>query len=641
MKKFLLALMMLGASLSSLADIVTVPIPGAPGLSVTVGTGANALPLQNIQNNPNATNITTWDDNYTNVPLGFSFPYYGQNFTNSWAMTNGMVTFIDPAVSGIYGACCQGVDLTTTTNPAWNYSIFGVHTDLYSWNGANQWYLREADTMTYGWYNISQCCSSAGGNSFEIKITSTGTVDTRIAGALVNWNAVTSGMSGDLTKGEYYQFYHGSGINLPNGASWNTTGGFTGSDPCLTNPLSSPTCPGYAVAYLNQQCSISALYDPSCPGYSAAYFSYQCSANPLYDLACPGYSTAYYNQQCSLDPLYDSGCQGYSQAYYNQQCSLNPLYDSGCNGYSQAYYSQQCSINALYDVGCPGYAVAYLNYQCSVNPLYSTVCEGYQQAYYNQQCSLNALYDRGCPGYSEAYALANVVVTAPEPEPEPVQQVSTTTTNTSSVAVIADPVVNNVVTSTSTTTSPAVAAPVVPLVTAPTTTTTTTTVTTASVESSSTESKTESTESASTESSSTEEKKEAKSESKSESKTESKSSSSNSDKPAAPTARQQIAAQQKAKAMETAVRAGAEAAAKLDSATSMAAQVAVQNVLIQAMGYTPGFSAYSYVMPDGNGYKPFTIYKNQKNVDNRLVEGGLTAKSDRLHQQLIDLQYKE
>jgi hypothetical protein len=64
------------------AQIVTIPIPGAPGLSVTVGTGVNALPLHDIRTNPNAVNITTSDDWYTQVPLGFTFPMYGQNFTN-------------------------------------------------------------------------------------------------------------------------------------------------------------------------------------------------------------------------------------------------------------------------------------------------------------------------------------------------------------------------------------------------------------------------------------------------------------------------------------------------------------------------------------------------------------------------------
>ena len=275
MKKLIAALLLVVSAFAS-AEIVTIPIPGAPGLNVTVGTGANALPLQDIRTNPNAVNITTWDDHYTNVPLGFNFPMYGQTFSNSWAATNGFVAFRDPATTGLYGGCCSGVNLSSNPGSAYNYTIYGLHTDLYSWNGANQYYLRGTNEMTYGWYNVSQCCSSQGGNSFEIKINSSGLIDTRIAGAMVSWNAVTSGFSGDLSKGEYYQYYHGQGMNIAPGAgvSWGAFSGTgPGADLCTTNPLSSATCPGYQAAYTAQQCTISALWDPTCPGYATAYFT--------------------------------------------------------------------------------------------------------------------------------------------------------------------------------------------------------------------------------------------------------------------------------------------------------------------------------------------------------------------------------
>ena len=46
MKKLIAALLLVVSAFAS-AEIVTVPIPGAPGLNVTVGTGANAVaPLQ-------------------------------------------------------------------------------------------------------------------------------------------------------------------------------------------------------------------------------------------------------------------------------------------------------------------------------------------------------------------------------------------------------------------------------------------------------------------------------------------------------------------------------------------------------------------------------------------------------------------
>jgi hypothetical protein len=434
------------------AEIVTIPIPGAPGLSVTVGTGVNALPLQNIQNNPNAVNITTSDDWFTQVPLGFTFPMFGQNFTTSWAATNGFVTFQNPQTSGLWGGCCQGVNLSTTTNPAYNYTIYGLHTDLYSWNGQNQYYLQQGNSMTYGWYNLSQCCSSMGGNSFEIKIDSSGLIDTRIAGAMVSWNAVTSGFAGDLSKGEYYQHYHGQGLNITPGSSnifsWQALGGTgQGVDQCTINPLYSPSCPGYAAAYTAQQCTISALYNPSCPGYQQAYF----------------------DQQCSLNSLYNQNCPGYQQAYFTQQCTANPLYNSGCPGYQQAYFNQQCSLSALYSPSCPGYDVAY------------------QAFLFNQACTANPQSSPRCSGYVTPTASSTTTTT-------------TTTSSTSSTTpqLVSDPVVNQTITTTSTSTAPT--APTAPVQLTPSTTSsqqTTTALVVESVQSSSSSSSSSSTSSTS------------------------------------------------------------------------------------------------------------------------------------------------
>jgi hypothetical protein len=51
-----------------------------------------------------------------------------------------------------------------------------------------------------------------------------------------------------------------------------------------------------------------------------------------------------------------------------------------------------------------------------------------------------------------------------------------------------------------------------------------------------------------------------------------------------------------------------------------------------------GYQTYSAIMPDVAFYAPREIYRNQRNVDNvRLLR---SLSSDRLHQQLIDLQYK-
>jgi hypothetical protein len=273
--------------------------------------------------------------------------------------------------------------------------------------------------MTYGWYDLSQCCSSQGGNSFEIKINSSGLIDTRIAGAMVSYNAVTSGFAGDLSKGEYYQHYHGQGLNITPGSSaifsWQTLGGTgQGVDQCTINPLYNSSCPGYAEAYRTQQCSISALYDPSCPGYQQAYL----------------------DQQCSLNSLYNQSCPGYQQAYFTQQCTANPLYNSNCPGYATAYLNQQCSLSALYSPSCPGYTAAY------------------QTFLFNQACTANPQSSPRCSGYVTPVAATTTTTTT-----------TTSSTSSSTPQLVSDPIVNQTITTTSTSTAPTAPAAAVQLTT--------------------------------------------------------------------------------------------------------------------------------------------------------------------------------
>ena len=62
---------------------------------------------------------------------------------------------------------------------------------------------------------------------------------------------------------------------------------------------------------------------------------------------------------------------------------------------------------------------------------------------------------------------------------------------------------------------------------------------------------------------------------------------------------------------------------------------------LTAMASVPqGFNAYSFMMKDAAFYEPKEVYKNQKTVDNERVLRGLTRGSDRLHQEMIDQQYK-
>jgi hypothetical protein len=252
---------------ASKANVVSVPI-GDTGLSVTLQTGTDAQGLQNLYNNPNATSVGSQlgDDNNVRVPLDFSFPYWGRNFTESWMHSNGVVSFQNPNTTGNF--CCAGQDLKSATNSQYNYAIFPLWTDLIVRSGS-AYYMGTPTSMTYGWYGTSEYGNSNAKNTFEVKVDSSGGLDLRWSGALITMQPNTIGFTGDLSKGEYFQAHNASSLTINNATQ--LTAASTTVDPCIANPLYSTTCPGYKEAYLQQQCNLDQLFSPSCPGYGIAY----------------------------------------------------------------------------------------------------------------------------------------------------------------------------------------------------------------------------------------------------------------------------------------------------------------------------------------------------------------------------------
>ena len=597
----------------SQAQIVTIPIPGSP-LSLNVM--ANPQPLQNINNNPAATPYQLWDDGYANVPLPFTFPFFDKSFTNSTMYSNGAVQF-GPPVTGFPSNntfCCSGITIDRNTPSAYNYSILMMQDDLYGSTGTNHYSLGTSNTMTYGWYNVERLGSPQNKTSFELKIDSSGGIDMRWTGALISYNSPAIGVIGDASKGEFAVLQQGglssNTFSIPGLTQWTT--GQTPEiiiDPCTTNPL----------------------YAPSCSGYQAAYTE----------------------QQCSLNSLYSTTCSGYQAAYHIQQCSLNSLYSTTCSGYQQAYHDQQCSIDTLSFTDCPGYASAYLNQQCSINSLYSTTCSGYAEAYKAQQCSLDGLYDRTCPNYSTAYATkmlleqqgtAGIVATAgtvarndPANAPVSTTTVSTTVGSDGAVSVgvskTGDSNVDKAIASPSPSTNSA-GAPAAAVQLAP--------------------SPPPQQQMAQNEPKGGGDKPEPKGgNNKQEDKKDdapkgsgggsspqnTNTAQASSNKPAAPTARQELQARREAAAKAEAVEKGKNLANEMGKAADMESQKQIQNVVIQAMGFTPGFDTYGKtIMSDVVGYKPYSIYNNQKNIDNRAnlrMFGG----TDRVHNDMVESQY--
>jgi hypothetical protein len=225
------------------------------------------------------------DDGYARVPLQFPFPYYGRVFTESYMFSNGVVGFLNPTNH----FCCEGYDITQPNHP-FSFAIMPLQTDLLNYNGR---FLTEGTTtyQRYKWENISEFGAPQNLNTFGVEIRPSGYIGVHYEQINISpWRRVTMGRTGDSSKNEYVLDYYGSGFSSNQIVSYVTQS--TG-DLCLSDPLSSPNCPGYAQAFLNQQCGLNALYDSSCAGYTQAYYNQQCSINPLYDRGCSGYEAAY------------------------------------------------------------------------------------------------------------------------------------------------------------------------------------------------------------------------------------------------------------------------------------------------------------------------------------------------------------
>jgi hypothetical protein len=334
-------------------------------------------------------------------------------------------------------------------------------------------------------------------------------------------------------------------------------------------------------------CAANPLSSPDCPGYADAYKQQQCSANPLFDISCPGYEQANFSVQCSSSPLYNPGCPGYQQAFFTQQCTLNTLYNKDCPGYEKAFFDFQCSQNQLFSRSCPLYEAAYLDQQCSLNSLFSVQCPKYQEAYFAQQCNLNSLWNTQCPGYQVAYqeklkadaCKANPQSSSQCPGYKVVEvQVTAIPEQTS---MVADPVaeVKDV---------PLVADPVVnSTLVAP----------------------------------------------KEQPKSESPQLGTGLRVPG-------VLPQQNTR-RETARQAALQTTTRAETATRDTQQVQ-QDTALATLAEVPGFNNYqSAIIPDAQFYQPKDLYRGNVIRDNARAQRSLTQRSDRLHTEMINEQYRK
>jgi len=231
------------------------------------------------------------DDSWVEVPLDFTFPFYGNSYVTSFMFSNGVVGFLDPldvAGSGyIYdGLCCHGQDLSLFTGVRFNYTIMPWNTDLID-TGIGKFYTQGDSTFQkYMWENLSEYYDRNTSNTFDLTIYPMGNIDVNYEQVQINNHAVTVAVVGDLSQGEYEQWFY----NHPTSGAifWNSQE----DDPVeITN--------GESVCSVIPDSHISCLYYPQV------------------------YADNVYNQQCALDPLYDYGCDGWDDAYIEEYVEDN------------------------------------------------------------------------------------------------------------------------------------------------------------------------------------------------------------------------------------------------------------------------------------------------------------------------------
>lgn len=113
--------------------------------------------------------ISSSDDNYLSVPLGFNFSFYGETYNSIWVSTNGLVSFGTVGTSSY-----SNVAIPNTSTP--NNFIAAMWDDLYprtaSPAGIYSYVTGTAPNrvMTISWNDIQRYSSSPSGATFQVNL---------------------------------------------------------------------------------------------------------------------------------------------------------------------------------------------------------------------------------------------------------------------------------------------------------------------------------------------------------------------------------------------------------------------------------------------------------------------------------------
>ena len=221
------------------------------------------------------------DDSWVEVPLDFTFPFYGNSYVTSFMFANGVVGFLEPDPQD-WGLCCNGENLNTYTGPKFNYTIMPWHTDLID-TGVGRFYTQgDATYQKYMWENLSEYYNVNTNNTFDLTIYPLGNIEMNYTKLQISNHSITVAVVGDLSAGQYEQWFYNHRIN-DSAVYW---------DSQEDDPIEISS--GNSICSVIPESHISCLYYPEI------------------------YASAYYEQQCSIDSLYDYGCSGFDEAYIEE-----------------------------------------------------------------------------------------------------------------------------------------------------------------------------------------------------------------------------------------------------------------------------------------------------------------------------------
>ena len=247
--------------------------------------------LIDLTNQSGTTSLNAGDDQVSAVfNLGFTFDFYGQEFTQARIATNGCLHF---KTSGAY---CSDYTPDPLANQ-YTYTMLPFWTDLIRDNDSSMLAKSFNDKTVFGWYDMREY-NRASDNSFEVILWTNDTFEYRYGALDIINHDVLIGEVGSGSAEVYEYLFH---------------------DECNTGSTNSKSCADtdWNNTDKNQNLeSGGSLYGTSTGNVI------DCS-NPLNDYSCTGYWEAYDDLQCDLDPQYGPFCQGYRQedsvAYYEEE----------------------------------------------------------------------------------------------------------------------------------------------------------------------------------------------------------------------------------------------------------------------------------------------------------------------------------